>query len=210
MSRTRIAVLCSALALMVPASGAHAQAVGAATQAILAKMMGEAMPLLLEATATLTEAQGNKQAADSLKAQIEEIRSGATTRDKAVVERAMTLTSSASTSLTTSLAGQARELTAEQRALFVKGAVQFFLAVKSSREVLQMLPSLTTALAGATSGGPLAIARNARDLPMAKHVVTGIPEMIKGNIQAAGALKDYIVANKIPVDASAMAAAFAP
>lgn len=182
----------------------QAQDLGDAVVPVYSKMVGESLPLLMTATAVLMEARGSKDEAAALRAQAEDMKKGVSKPDKDLLERSMKATSESNNKFVASLGGEAKALTAEQRTMFVAGAVAYFAAVKSSREVAQMLPPVTTAIADVTKKGPLAIARAGKDLVLAKAVAQGIPELIKGNVQAAEALKNYIVANKIPVDASAI------
>jgi hypothetical protein len=182
----------------------QAQDLGGAVVPVYSKMVGESLPLLMTATAVLMEARGSKDEAAALRAQAEDMKKGVSKPDKDLLERSMKATSESNNKFVASLGGEAKALTAEQRTMFVAGAVAYFAAVKSSREVAQMLPPVTTAIADVTKKGPLAIARAGKDLVLAKAVAQGIPELIKGNVQAAEALKNYIVANKIPVDASAI------
>lgn len=182
----------------------QAQDLGGAVAPVYSKMVGESLPLLMTATAVLMEARGSKDEAAALRAQAEDMKKGVSKPDRDLLERSMKATSESNNKFVASLDGEAKALTAEQMTMFVAGAVAYFAAVKSSREVAQMLPPVTTAIADVTKKGPLAIARAGKDLVLAKAVAQGIPELIKGNVQAAGALKNYIVANKIPVDASAI------
>lgn len=202
----RISALVSTvfLAATTSVSTMQAQDLGGAVVPVYSKMVGESLPLLMTATAVLMEARGSKDEAAALRAQAEDMKKGVSKPDKDLLERSMKATSESNNKFVASLGGEAKALTAEQRTMFVAGAVAYFAAVKSSREVAQMLPPVTTAIADVTKKGPLAIARAGKDLVLAKAVAQGVPEVIKGNVQAAEALKNYIVANKIPVDASAI------
>lgn len=202
----RISALVSTvfLAATTGVSTMQAQDLGGAVVPVYSKMVGESLPLLMTATAVLMEARGSKDEAAALRAQAEDMKKGVSKPDKDLLERSMKATSESNNKFVASLGGEAKALTAEQRTMFVAGAVAYFAAVKSSREVAQMLPPVTTAIADVTKKGPLAIARAGKDLVLAKAVAQGVPELIKGNVQAAEALKNYIVANKIPVNASAI------
>lgn len=202
----RISALVSTvfLAATTGVSTMQAQDLGGAVVPVYSKMVGESLPLLMTATAVLMEARGSKDEAAALRAQAEDMKKGVSKPDKDLLERSMKATSESNNKFVASLGGEAKALTTEQRTMFVAGAVAYFAAVKSSREVAQMLPPVTTAIADVTKKGPLAIARAGKDLVLAKAVAQGVPELIKGNVQAAEALKNYIVANKIPVNASAI------
>lgn len=194
----------SAAAVMAVVTPAQGQDLMSATMPVYQKMMGETLPMLMEATATLAEARGFKEKALELKAQAADMVKGAAKADKDAFEKALQVTSATAQETVTQLQAEAKEMTPEQRKMLIDGSIMFFKGVKSSVEVVQMLPPIGQAIAAVPSSGPMGIMRAAKTLPIAKAVATGIPTMVKSNVQAAKALKDYITANKIQIDQSAM------
>lgn len=185
-------------------SEAEAQNLGTVTTTVYTKMVGEAVPQILNATALLMEARGLKQQADSLRANAQSISSGGARPDKAVFERSMKQVSEATVSVVSGLTGSASAMSAEQTKTFIEGVVAFFKGVKSTREVSMQLPELTSAISATASGGPMALARERNNLLVARAIVSGLPDLVKGNIEAATALKNYVTANRIQVDLSAL------
>ena len=64
------------------------------------------------------------------------------------------------------------------------------------------MPQVSSAVAATMSKGPMAVARERNNLSMGRAIVSGTPTMVRANIEAAKALKDFIVTNQIPVDMS--------
>ena len=170
-----------------------------------ARMFGVVIPTLLEASAKLDEARGNKLAAEEKRALAENARKGASKPDKNFAEKVITQTSLASDSMAAGFAAQGAALSKEQTSAFIDGAVMYFQGTKATVELSTSLAELGQAITGAASiRNPFELRKVAGLLLVGKLLTTGIPQVLKSNVQAATALKTFVTANKIPIPTDKM------
>lgn len=168
------------------------------------KTMDDAIPRLLEAQALIQEARGFKDEATKLRAAAADVKAGAAKPNKEAGERAFSLAGPGPDNVAALKADSAKEMTQDQRQMLVAGIVAYLMGTKATVEVVGMLPNLASAVAGLSGiRNPLQLRSIAAPLATAKVLTSGLPPLVKSNVEAAKALKEYVVANKLPVDLSA-------
>lgn len=199
------AALCTLSAPRIALAQDPVEAFAQQAQATSTKFV-ETMIVLMTSAQTMKEARGFKDSSEVRKKTLEDAKKNLTKADGKMIE-ALSAMAAADSKNMEEMAKDVTVMTAEQKALFKKGLLEYLVGVKETAMLAAEIPKLAGAATETAAGlmsNPLKFRKIKDSVGSVKQMASDLPGVVKGHGASISAIKNYVAKQGLDVDMSSL------